>query len=263
LRPSAVGPARAPPRGRRPAPAPGRPRPPPPEVTFGWLPMLTITDDLVLDGNVAVPAIYPVPLLIVPNARTITDAGRAAIVELAGQLGLLDGQTDFTGGERPPGGQSGHLLIVIGGVTHELVGDPHAFDGSVSPESGSPQAFGAFWQQIGYLDEWLAAELGPSGAYTPERLALVTVEAREDEHVQPGVEQWPLAVTFAELGVPFPLSADALCATISGDDLETLLPVLDAANQLTWFIDAEDEARSLLVRPLVPGEASPGPAAAA
>src|SRR5687768_1997164 len=47
----------------------------PPEHTFSWLPVLTIKDGVAVDGNVAVPAIFPGPLVIVPNARPISTDG--------------------------------------------------------------------------------------------------------------------------------------------------------------------------------------------
>src|SRR2546423_4712457 len=43
----------------------------PPRGTFAWLPVLTIANGSVLDGNVAIPAIYPGPLMIVPASRWI------------------------------------------------------------------------------------------------------------------------------------------------------------------------------------------------
>ncbi|HUG47186.1 MAG TPA: hypothetical protein VMP67_02115, partial [Candidatus Limnocylindria bacterium] len=59
----------------------------PPETNVGWLPMLTVSDGVVIDGNVAVPAIFPGPLLILPNARGLSEVGEAALVEQARELG--------------------------------------------------------------------------------------------------------------------------------------------------------------------------------
>lgn len=236
----------------------------PPEHTFGWLPMLTIDDGIAIDGNVAVPAIYPGPLLIVPNARAITAAGQAALVDQARELGLIDGETDFTGDRPAPGSPTAHILFIIDGRQVELVGDPTALvrcpDGDQTrcfPEPATPEAFGWYWQRIGYLDEWLATELGPIAQYTPERIAAVTTAPIEEDEQFITEVDWPLETSFGEFGVPAPVAPDARCATVSGEQLEALLPVLREANQLTRFIDGDGEQRSLLVRVLVPGEPSP------
>ncbi len=117
---------------------------------------MTISDGIALDGNVAVPAIYPGPLLIVPFSRTITEAGTDAIAAEAERLGLLGGETDFTGGTAMPGSRTGRLVLVIDGVTYELVGNPDETTPCSGDEcndmAGTPEAFAAFWQEIMQLD---------------------------------------------------------------------------------------------------------------
>lgn len=143
----------------------------PPPSTFNWLPMLTVKDGVAIDGNVAVPAIYPGPLLIVPFARTISEAGIAAIVDEARRLGLLGEVTDFTGGSAMPGSRVGQLRLVVDGVTYDLVGNPDLVapcgGGRCEAEAGSPQAFAAFWQELTFLDPWVGPELGALGQYEP------------------------------------------------------------------------------------------------
>lgn len=95
----------------------------PPAVTFSWLYVLTVAEGTVIDGNVAVPAIYPGPLLVLPNARSISPAGIAAIIDEARGLGLLGDISDFTAGALP-GAQLGQIELVVDGVRRELVGDP-------------------------------------------------------------------------------------------------------------------------------------------
>jgi len=224
--------------------------------------MLTIDDGTVIDGNVAVPAIYPGPLMIVPFSRTISDAGIAAIVDEARRLGLLGETTDFTGGSAMPGSRSGHLLLVVGGVTYDLTGNPELIvrcgGARCDAEVGSPEAFAAFWQQLTILDGWIGADLGPIGQYEPERVAVLLTAPAQPE---PGLEQqlaaWPLDPPFAETGVGFPGVAGARCVTLSGEDLEAVLPVLMGANQLTVFNDAVDTFKSALTMVVVPGADSP------
>lgn len=235
----------------------------PPEHTFPWLPSLTIKDGIAIDGNVAVPAIFPGPLVIVPNARSISDDGILAIVAEARRLGLLEGATDFTGGALP-GSRTATIQMIADGVTVEITGDPDGLSRCVDrciPQPGTPEAFGAFWQQISFLDSWLANELGPVQQYAPERVAVLFTTPTAPE---PGLEQqpaiWPLSGSFDQTGVEYP-AADALarCVTLTGDDLATVWPALTAANQLTVFHDEVDGQRSLVVAVLTPGQPSPCP----
>src|SRR6185369_343412 len=60
----------------------------PPPSSFLTGPMLTVSDGVLIDNNVAIPMIFPGPLLILPNASPITADGEKAIVEQARELGL-------------------------------------------------------------------------------------------------------------------------------------------------------------------------------
>lgn len=236
----------------------------PPPSTFNWLPMLTIKDGIAIDGNVAIPAIYPGPLLIVPFARSVSEAGVTAIVDEARRLGLLGDVTDFTGGSAMPGSRLGQLRLVVDGVTYDVIGDPDLVircDGArCDAEMGSPEAFAAFWQELSYLDGWLGGELGATGQYQPERVAvLLTAPARPEPGLEQPLATWPLDVTFHEIGVEFPGLTGARCATLSGDDLDAVLPVLIGANQLTVFHDTVDTTKSAIAVVVVPGADSPCP----
>jgi hypothetical protein len=79
-------------------------------------PMLTVSDSILIDNNVAIPLIFPGPLLVLPNATPISEQGEQAIVDQARELGLLDGPTDFTGGGVMPGGVTGNVLLVVDGT---------------------------------------------------------------------------------------------------------------------------------------------------
>jgi len=235
----------------------------PPASTFTVLPPLTISGGTVIDGNVAIPMIYPGPLLIMPVSRSITEAGTQAIVDEARRLGLLGETTDFTGGGVMPGGRVGNLQIVADGVTYDLIGDPDNVppcQGSgCNVDAGTPQAFSAFWQELMQLDPWLGEELGASQEYTPERVAALFVAPADGGDLQQQLIAWPLDETFDSVGVEFPGQAGARCRTYGGDDLATLLPTLVHANQLTVFNDAVDNQASLMAVVVVPGAESPCP----
>ena len=233
----------------------------PPPATFAWLPLLTIADGTAIDGNVAVPAIYPGPLLIVPTARWISDAAIAAIVDEARHRGLLGGRTDFAGDALIPGSRTAHLHITLDGVSHDLIGngDGSGCEGVECPaEPGTPEAFTPFWQRLANLEAWLGDELGAPVQYQPERVAALFMAAEE---VEPGLDRlvrWPLEEAFSALGIPF-AAADpaARCRTYTGGELATVLPVLRDADQATVFEDVLGATRSVVVAALVPGQPSP------
>ena len=233
----------------------------PPEHTFSWLPVLTIRDGVAIDGNVAVPAIFPGPLVVAPNARAISTDGILAIVAEARRLGLLEGATDFTGGPMP-GARLATIQMVAEGVTVEITGDPEGLSRCTDrciPEPGTPQAFGAFFQQISFLDSWIPDQLGQPRSYSPERVAvLLTTPQAADPGLEQQLVTWPLSGSFDQMGVEFP-SGDALtrCMTLVGDDLAAVWPVLIGANQLTVFHDEVDGQRSAVVAVLTPGQPSP------
>ena len=231
--------------------------------TFNWLPLLTIDSNQAIDGNVAIPAIFPGPLLIVPSARSITDAGNELIIDEARRLGLLGDITDFTGDGLMPGARAGNLQMIVDGVTHDLIGNPDLVvpctGGQCQVDEGSPQAFAAFWQELLYLDPWVGGELGPSAHYQPERVAVLFTAPADGQGMQQQQVAWPLDENFETVGVEFPGQENGRCRTYSGDELADVLPILQDANQLTIFHDAVDGMRSAVAVVVVPGEESPCP----
>jgi hypothetical protein len=223
----------------------------PPIYTFGWLPPVTISDGRYINGNVAVPAIYPGPLLIMPVARTITPAGSDKILAEAQRLGLLDGSSDFTGGTPMPGAKLVQIEIKANGQTYQLTGNPDStiqcIKAPCEGAPGSPQAFSAFFQDLLSLDTWLSDELGPSAQYVPERVALILTKSADPQTLspQPTLVAWPLATP----------PTDG-CVTLTGDDLVIMLPVLTSATQLTAFSFGADVFMPT-ARVLVAGEPSP------
>jgi hypothetical protein len=233
----------------------------PPVTRFGWLPVVSITGDL----RVVVPGpmieIYPGPLLPNLQARSITAGGFAKIVEQARTLGLLSGDGDFTPPDVPLGAQLGRVELVVDGVRYDLVGDPSRVIQCVAapctPPPGTPAAFAAFWQAISDMS-WLEADLGPEAPYVAEAYALlVGAEPVEDPSLPPKVMTWPLDTPLASFGTPVGSEPAPRCGTVRGADATTLRPSLEAANELTRWVDKGAAASSgtvIQVRPMVPGE---------
>ena len=226
-----------------------------PQDTFSWLPVVTISDGRLIDGRVAVPAIYPGPLWIGPSAKPISATGIASIVAEARSLGLLGAKSDFTDNALA-GGVTGHVQVVVDGATHDLTG-PVSMPGSVSAAPGTADAFESFWQKVTNASGWLGSELGAATSYEPTRLAVLTIPPVEaSAGITPNETAWPLTTPFSSFGAVYG-GTGGRCMVVSGADLTRLVPVVKQSNQLTRFVDSSGVKDSLVVRVLVPGE--PGP----
>lgn len=232
----------------------------PPLERFAVQPPLVITGDGIAITYGPVPAIYPGPLM--PNliGRRVSGAGQAAIIQAAGGLGLLSGKTDFTGGGMVIGGVTGHIELTVDGRRVQLSGNPSAQIVCVTtpchPAAGTPEAFGELWRRLGDLQGWLGAELGPETPYVAASYALLVGPApRQDPMFTQAPADWPLDQPIALFGGPV-ANGTARCGTVSGADADKLRPVLQAANQLTqWIQDPQSSASyGLTTRPMVPGE---------
>lgn len=237
----------------------------PPRHTFNWLPMLTIADGVLFDGNVAIDMIFPGPLTILPIARPITPEGIAGLVDEARRLGLLTDKTDYTGGQPMPGARLAHLQLIVDGVTYDLTGNADltiiCVTAPCEAPPGTPEAFAAFWQELTMYGSWLEPELGPMQVYVPDRVALLLTAPTDQEMPNRPVE-WPFETPIAEAGVAFPGEEGDRCLTLTGDALEAIWPALRDGNQLTVFVDGAGTQAAPVVAVLVPGDESPCPDAA-
>jgi hypothetical protein len=227
-----------------------------PQYTFAWLAPVTIANGQFIDGNVAVPAIYPGPIYVGPQSRPISDAGVAAIVAEARKDGLLGDKTDFST-SAAPGSVLTHIQLQIDGVTRELSGPLSKGQVPDPAAPATPAAYQSFWNQIMSINAWLAADLGQGNSFTPTSLAvLVTPPTAATAGIAATDKAWPLATTFATFGKSFGGSAYR-CATVTGADAATLLAVVVDSNQLTHFSDSTGAKASLQVRAMLPGELDP------
>lgn len=232
----------------------------PPLNQFAVQPPVRITGDGTVVTLGPVVAIYPGPLLPNTVGRSITDAGRDQIIQAARDLGLLSGTTDFMGDNPMMGGVTGHIELTVDGQRVTLTGDPSAQIVCVTepcePKPGTPEAFGEFWRMVNDLASWMPAELGPEGPYTPAAYSILVGAPPEPEAGLPQAPaDWPLDEPLATFGGPV-ANGTARCGNATGADAETLRPVLQAANQLTPWVDDPTTSATfgLTVRPLVPGE---------
>jgi hypothetical protein len=226
----------------------------PPLDGFGLWPTAIITADgqYLVEG--VVPAIYPGPLVIPLFGRQVTDEGRAQIVQWARELGLLDGQADFTGDNAVPGGVTGRIELTVDGSLVSLTGVPD-LPTSGSPAPGSPEAFAELWRRVSTLPESLQGQVGPEVAYRPTGYALLVGPPPESQDgIAGNLMDWPLEVALGSFGAQV---ADGYrCGIVEGADAATLAPSLDQANQLTQWVQDPDTSATfgLTVRPMVGGE---------
>jgi len=226
-----------------------------PQNTFSWLSPVTISDGQFIDGNIAIPMIYPGPIYAGPQARPISAAGIAAIVAEARKDGLVADKTDFAT-DAAPGSVTTHIELRIDGVTRELTGPLPTGLVPDSAASGTPAAYQHFWNQITSINAWLAIDLGQGKSFTPTSLALLVTPPIAAAGIAPTEKSWPLTSTFATFGKAFAGSAYR-CGTVTGADATSLLSVVTASNQLTRFVDSAGAQASLQVRALLPGESDP------
>jgi len=232
----------------------------PPLNTFGGQSYAVITGDGQSVTQLALPTVYPGPLLPNLQARQVTAAGRAAILQEAKALGLLDGTTDFNAGPVLAGGVSGRLEMTVGGQRVTLMGNPNSLMECVTtpcdPPPGSAAAFAEFWRRLGDLPSWIPNEVGPASAYeAPAYAILVGPAPTQDPNFSQPPMDWPLEQPLALFGGPV-ANGTHRCGTASGADADALRPALQAANQLTqWVQDPSTSATfGLTVRPMVPGD---------
>jgi hypothetical protein len=234
----------------------------PPRNTFNWLASLTVSDPLLLDGNVAIDMIFPGPLTILPIARPITPAGIEALVDEARRLGLLSDKTDFTGGGPMPGARLAQLELIVDGVTYNLTGNSdltiQCVRAPCEAAPGTPEAFAAFWQELTMYSTWLDSELGPDQQYVPDRIALLLTPPT-DQAMPNRPAAWPFDTPLAEAGVAFPGESGDRCVTLTGDALAAVWPTLRDGTQLTVFVDTAGTQAAPVVRVLVPRDESPCP----
>lgn len=226
----------------------------PPLNLFGNLDEAVITGDGVYVVPGAVDAIYPGPQVMPLVGRPPTADGMATITGWARELGLLTGKTDFTGSGGLPGGVTGQIDLTIDGGRVTLTGLPEAQ--GANPAPGSPEAFGEFWRRVSDLPTTLPDQLGPESPYTPPAYSIVVGAAPVPEAgMAAQIADWPLDTPLATFGGPV-ANGTARCGTVDGSDADTLRPSIEAANQLTqWVQDPATSATfGLTVRPLVPGE---------
>jgi hypothetical protein len=233
----------------------------------GFVPVeykLTVTPEFSLygDGRVIETgptiAIYPGPALPNLQTATISEETIQAILEAAREAGLFDPTIDY--------GQPG--ITDVGTTTFTINADGQTYTTDIyalGMEEGAggltmeqQQARAAVSEFRSQMMELVAADTADQ-AWEPYQFEALRVYSRavdpatspDSTDVQPNRIEWPLddLATAGEAVQP----EGYRLVTVTGEDLETLKPLLDEATQITiWESGGKDY--NLFFRPLLPDE---------
>lgn len=231
-----------------------------PEMLLGRLPIVVVYADGRVITQGPVPAIYPGPLMPNLQERTISAAALERLIDLARDKNLLRTvHYDYPGIADAP---DTVLEIELDGKSYRVSAYALAEVAIDLPDSGLDQAEIA---GRAALREFIDALTGVPASdfvdeehpYAFEGLRIyagkaVVIPDSELPGEQAAVD-WPLG-DLAKAGEAVGNSPlDIRCQVVDGEDLDKVLPLLQAANSLQTFRSG-DELYSLVVVPLYPGE---------
>jgi len=237
-----------------------------PEMLLERLPLIVVYADGRVISQGPQIEIYPGPLMPNLRERTISAEALDRLVVLAREKDLL--RTVHFGFPGIADAPDTVLEIEVDGKSYRVsaaaLEAELGLDGDIEP--GFEQLDEATVKGRTALRAFIDALTGfPDGDYVDEDHAFVfgglsvyagkaiIVPNSELPGEQPAVD-WPLE-DLATAGEPVTGGGlDVRCQVIEGDDLATVLPLLNGANTLSTF-SSEGELYSLIVRPLLPGEA--------
>jgi hypothetical protein len=193
--------------------------------------------------------LYPGPAL--PNLLVthITQHGLDQILQWAQDAGLT-GEDRFLGRPMPDAGNIVFTVVTADGVRHTTtVADLTGSDAEIT-------AVRRFQDVMLNLRSWLADDIASDETpYVYDRLRVISSPADPNTLPDPGLattRDWPLA-PIDTLGQPMTIGEGFRCAVIAGDDLATLLPAAQEANQLTLW-QSGDQLYQLILHPLLPDD---------
>jgi hypothetical protein len=206
--------------------------------------------------------IYPGPALPNFQVTRIDEEGIQAILQAAKDAGLLgpDRHYDFMTISDAP---TTTFTVVADGQRHVI--SVYALDESTAGGStqGIPpdelkarEALIAFRNKLGDLRSWLPqGSVGDDGPFSFDELRIFVLPASASP--EPGLEQnpvdWPLSPDLATFGTALTSGLEARCGSVSGESLQTLLPLVEKSNELTPW-ESGGSSYSLAFRPLLPDE---------
>lgn len=230
----------------------------PPSTTLTQMPGFSLYGDGTLITQGAQIEIYPGPALPALNQTHVSQEGIQAILEAAQDAGLFGPDVSY-GFDCVADAGTTTFILNAGGSIHTI--DAYALgiaEGSC-PGADAParKKLAQFDAELGDLRSWLPpGSVGEDATYAFSEIRIyVQPYVGQDPNLQQGPIEWPLSPGLASFGEPLSDGAlqDARCGVVGGEDLTTVMPDLQRANQLTpWSSDGAEY--SLLLRPLLPDE---------
>ena len=231
-----------------------------PEMLLGRLPIVAIYADGRVFTQGPQIAIYPGPLM--PNLieHTLSEDALSRLIDLAREKGLLKTvHYELPGIADVP---DTVLEINLDGKSYRVSAYALAEAAEMEPDSGLDAAAidgrKALREFIDALTGIPAEDfVDEEHAFEVDRLQLyagkaVIVPNSELPGEQPALD-WPLGNRGAAGAAVENSPIEVRCQVVEGNDLATVLPLLQSANSLQTF-RSEGELYSLIVRPLLPGE---------
>jgi hypothetical protein len=243
-----------------------------PSYSITQLPQFSLMGDGRAITPGAIPEIYPGPAIAPLFSQQLTPDAVQAILSLAKTDGLLAKDQDYT--------DMGSVGIADAGTTTITIvadGQTHTFNfyalgdlGQNKPDHMNQAEFDArtmaqdFATKAGDLS-WLAAgSAADQVPFVPTGVRVFVSNYQPDPSMSEPSISWPLGTGLAAFGDPVKGAAagsglntnsslPSRCGVATGDDLTTLMPLIDHANQLSpWKSDGKEYG--LLFRPLLPDE---------
>jgi hypothetical protein len=227
----------------------------PPGVNLSRLPLVLVTADGRVITQGPQPAIYPGPILPNLQVRTLTPEALVDLLELAAAEGLLV-DAEYAGGPIADAATT-VLRITVDGVTFTQSAyalfeslDPNGAEHSDVPDAEGRAAMRSFLDTLTGLPD--SAYSDASAPYVADGLRVYSSAYVPDPAADWMPVDWPLD----DLATAGQSAGDGLgirCQVVTGDDLATVLPLLEGANSATPFRSGGADY-TLIVRPLLPGE---------
>jgi len=232
--------------------------------------LLTDLPDLSLlgDGRLVVLGpqieIYPGPALPNLQVRQLTEEGVQALLEAAREAGLFGPDAHYDN-QCVADVPTTTFTLVAEGKTHVIsayalgFGDVDEDETCVGADAAARRKLAEFQELAFGLDTWLPeGSVGPEHEFAFDELRLfvepASVDSVGDGDIEPTVVDWPLDTPLAHFGEPTPdAPAGERCGTVSGANLDALMPDLLDANQLTLW-DSGGQTYRVFLRPLLPDE---------
>ena len=229
------------------------------EYTLGSTPFWSLFGD----GTLIVPGpqieIYPGPALPNLTATQLSEDGIQAILQAAGDAGLLDGDADY-GDQCIADAATTVFTTTADGTTSVVsayaldVGEPAGTCGS-DKDADARGKLAAFQAKLTDLRSWLPdGAVGSERPFDPAEMRVYVLPYQGDPELPQDPIEWPLEPPLDAFGEPIPNApADTRCGVVTGEDLATLLAAARDANALTpWTSDGSHH--QLIFRPLLPDE---------